>query len=232
MKRSVALIFAASAMLAAVSCASDSEIGTIDPSRPRLEVLFSFNTSSYKKFVKTFYPQIAVWVTEEGRNFTKTIYATESGAREDWWGADTRPSALPVWGGVRSRESALNIDSVSGATPSGETFKISWPVPDNLRGKRISVYVEANISFDYNAHYPEEAKRGERGFSDVNGQPSIVWKGTLQLSGQEAQAIPVMIGHGHVLGENGSIDGDLSSITTAKGLFNYLKVVYRAGSTQ
>ncbi len=219
-------------LLPLFSCANDPEIINVDKSRPYLEIKFSFNTDSYKKFIKTFYPQTAVWITINGDGINKTIYATKKGAKENWWGAKTRPSALPVWNGIRKNEPPTTIDSVTGATPSGNTFVIEWPVPENLMGKKIDVFIESNISFDYNVHYPKTAIQGDKNFSDVNGQPSLVWKSSLLLSGSEVQKTPVIIGHGHVLGENDKIDTDLSTITTAKDIFNYLSIAYHGGEAK
>ena len=62
--------------------------------------MLSFNKESYPSFFKTFYPQVAVWIAENN-NYTETIYVTEKGAKHDWFGAKKRPSAMPVWYGVK-----------------------------------------------------------------------------------------------------------------------------------
>ena len=78
--------------------------------------------------------------------------------------------------------------------------------------------------------YPKEAKKSDPGYSDVNGQPSLVWKATLRTSDKNSEVTPKVIGHGHVLGKNSTIDRNISKITTAKDLFYYIKVKYKSKS--
>ncbi len=215
-------------LIAGLACGPVPEASAVDTDGPKIRILFSFNPESYPRMVRKMYPQMAVWAARDDMKHARTIYATRSGAQDRWWGADRRPSALPVWYGIRSGEGPRTIDAVSGATPSGESFGILWSVPPEFRGKSMDVFIEANVSFDYNEHYPKGAKEGDENFSDVNGQPSLVWKARIDCTRGGTTVVPSLAGHGHVLGSDPRIHGDLTKITTAKDIFHYIKVICEA----
>lgn len=211
------------------SCGTATETGKIDWSQPSITIHFSFNPKSYPRFIKKMYPQMAVWAVSGRSGFSRTLYVTRAGAKDDWFSVDKRPSALPVWYGVRPAEKGSAVDAVTGATPGGESFRVNWNVPQALKGKPLDILIEANVSFDYNRHFPKRAKKGEPCFSDVNGQPSLVWKARIVPGSKPQTVVPSITGHGHVLGEDNRIDPELSKVTTAKGLFHYIKVMYHPG---
>ena len=177
----------------------------------------------------TKYPQMALWIESDPGN-VKTFFVTSKAGENGWFGADKRPSSLPVWFGKLAKEGKIDIDSISGATPSGDVFTILWQVPDKLMNKDIKLFIEGNVSFDYNNFYIKKAKKGTPGYSDVNGQPSIIWMCSLKIDGSKKEIKPEIAGHGHVIGENHSINKDLGNITTAKEMFNYIKVSYFPGN--
>lgn len=223
------IFFIATIALCSLSCGSMHDTGAPDMNRPNITILFSFNPESYPRFISKAYPQMAVWITQPGMKFARTIYATNKGSKDSYWGADTRPYALPVWYGAREIEARTTVDAVTGATPSGESFSIRWNVPPELRGKAVDVFIEANVAFDYNAAFPKSAKSGEAGFSEVNGQPSLVWKARFLPGNDRKEISPVIAGHGHVLGTDHDIHPDISGVSTAKGIFHYIKVIYDPG---
>lgn len=206
-------------------CSSGDTQKKIDPARPHVTVEFAFNTESYHSFIKKFYPQIAVWITQKG-SAVQTVYVTAKGAKEDWFGADRRPSALPVWRGIYTSEKKTPIDSVSGATPSSTTYRIAFNLPGTFSQERpLDVFIEANISFDFNSFYRKDAPKDSPGFSGVNGQPSLIWQGTLELKDQ-GSVTPKLIGRGSVTGKESRIYSDLKGITTAKDIFTYIRIYF------
>ncbi|MFZ5572576.1 MAG: hypothetical protein ACOZF0_19420 [Thermodesulfobacteriota bacterium] len=207
-------------------CAGVPTSGVADRRQKYMELSVSFNTKEYPWILGTKYPQMAIWV-ESATDPARTVFATEMGAKNSWHFASERPSSLPVWYGVVEKETDLNIDAVSGATPSGEVHTFLWQIPEQLHGKTISLYVEANVSFDYNQYYNKD--ESTPGFSDVNGQPSMVWKAVFTADDRSREITPEIAGHGHVLGEDHRIDPDLSQITTARELFHYIHLQYAAG---
>ena len=232
MKRSVLALCVL--ITCALACGTTEVKSTVDTSRPHLSATITFNTGLYKSMMfKKMYPTYALWVEDAKSGEAWTIYVTGKAGKGKWIMADERPSSVPVWYGTRGREKAKEaapvIDSVTSATPSGETFTHLWQVPGDLAGRTLNVYLEGNISFDYNDHYRKEAKEGEAGYSDVNGQPSIIWSAALKTGAKDAAVTPSIIGHGHVLGTDHKIDRDMSKVTTAKDIFSYIKISYTAG---
>jgi len=209
-------------------CSSPVKKAVIDPSLPHLSVTLTFNADAYNSILlKKIYPTYAIWVRDPASGETRTIYVTGKAGKNSWMFADERPSAAPVWSGTGGR--AADVDSVTSATPSGETFTHEWQVPEALRGKKLEIFIEANIAFDYNEHFPKDAPKDSPAFSDVNGQPSLVWRARIEDASKDAAVTPALIGHGHVLGKDHEIDADLSRITTAKNIFGYVKLAYSAG---
>ena len=209
-----------------VNCSGFKERTVTDLECRRLEISFSFNSDNYPWLLEKKYPQIAVWIKSETGD-EQTLFVTQGAGKNDWYFADERPGSLPVWFGVKSKEEKLNLDAVSGATPGGDSHVIYWPVPESYHNKNVTVFLEANVSFDYNEFYTKE--KDKPGFSDVNGQPSILWQVSFKIDGAPKGVTPEVIGHGHVLGENSNIDPDMSKITTALELFNYIHITYYPG---
>ena len=208
-------------------CSGLKEQKTVDANCRYMEIAFTFNTEHYPWLLGTKYPQLAVWV-ESDTGDPETVFVTQGAGKNKWMFADERPGALPVWTGVRPDEKSPAVDAVSGATPSGEAHTIHWLIPEKYNGKNVTVFIEANVSFDYNEFYTK--KENNPGYSGVNGQPSVVWRSFFHVDNKPNQMTPEMIGHGHVLGKNSAIESDMSGITTAAGLFNYMNIAYHPGN--
>ena len=206
----------------------------IDFNQPYLEFKFTYNYDVYEKpafFLSKSQPTFAIWLEERHSGTLQTIYITGKAGKNDWIMAEARPESVPVWYGVRKKETDddnLFTDAITGATPSGETAVIHWQVPPHLREKQVAVFVEANNSFDHNAYYTD--KKGTAGYSAQNGQPSLVWRAELDFSESMDEYIsPEIIGHGSVFGEDHQINPDLSKITTALDTFSYMGIRYVDG---
>ncbi|MBU0994354.1 MAG: hypothetical protein KJ737_17825 [Proteobacteria bacterium] len=211
---------------------SETEKGqdTIDFEKPYLAISVSFNPAAYH--FNVLYPQFAIWIeyeNDDGELGYHTAFVTRGTGKNQWvWFGGTlvrRPEATPVWSGTRKKETDLDIDAVSGATPIGALFTIYCQVPENINNKKINVYSEVNESMDLNVYY---------GFHPTNGQPSIVWKASLDMdqlaNGQETDS--EIIGHGNTWGANDTIYEDYSHVTTGTKLFHYVKVTYFEGGAQ
>lgn len=148
--------------------------------------------------------------------------------KKDWIGSKERPASVPVWYGV-SKNNELQVDALTGATPAGSSYEIKWQIPREMLNRKLTVFIEANVSFDYNDHYQKDASKDSPGFSDVNGQPSLIWKGYIWAGSKNSSVKPEIHGHGHVLGKDHKIYKDMSGITTAKNLFHYIKIIYDNG---
>lgn len=218
-------------LLLTISCGSKTVKQEIDLSKPHLKINVGFNAEAYKSlFFKKLYPTYVIWAVNKKTDEVRTIYITGKAGTGEWMMADERPSSVPVWYGVKKMEAETPVDSISGATPSGEMFTHYWQIPGSMMNARMDIYLEVNVSFDYNEFYREEAKEGEPGYSDVNGQPSLIWMATLETGKKGITVTPKLISHGHVLGKNHDIDKDLSKVTTAKTIFRHVDISYIAGS--
>jgi hypothetical protein len=216
-------LFMSLAFVILVHCSGMPEQKTVDVHHQYMEIDLSFNTDSYPWLLGTKYPQMAVWVESDAGDH-ETVFVTQGAGKDKWMFADERPGALPVWRGIRPEKQDMEIDAVSGATPSGDVHTISWQIPEKYHGKNLTIFIEANVSFDYNDFYTKE--ENDPGYSDVNGQPSVVWKSSFKVDDKPNQMSPENVGHGHVLGKSSDIDPDMSGVTTAAALFKYINISY------
>ena len=181
--------------------------------------------------------QLAIWLNDESGMFVDTVYVTRKTAREglgnrggeldDHWGG-SRLSVLPVWAHQRGIDDGSGnyypsktkplIDAISSATPKAGQFIWNWQPRRALKPGRYDYYIEVNKSFDQNEYH---------NYSWYRGQPSVIWRGQLQVGNQLSQSKAEIIGHGHVAGADGRIDSDLSTLTTALDLIREAEAVYR-----
>ena len=194
-------------------------------------------TCSFKLLLSDNKSQIAIWITDEHGSFVDTVYVTRKiaqkglgnrgGTLDDKWGG-SRLSTLPVWAYSRgidygngnfypSKDMPL-ADAISSATPKAGEFVWNWSPKKILKQGKYFYYVEINKSFDENEHHH---------YSWYRGQPSVVWRGTLMFGDKSYESKAQIIGHGHVCGENGQINPDLSTLTTALKLIENVTAIYQ-----
>ncbi len=159
-------------------------------------------------------PQTALWIETENGGFLDTIYSTRRNSDNDWRGAEERPEALPVYNGRRG-----SLDALGGASPKGKGL-ISLEGAVMLPPGKYIFYGEVNKSFDYNDSYPEE-------ISGVNGQPSLVYRGELELTGRRDSYRLVMtpFGTGSVDGSHGNITPGTAGLTSGLAILESVVLV-------
>ena len=221
-----------------IGCTATPDTGDrprIDESRPYLEFKLTYNYAVYKKpsiFLPKSQPTFAIWLQEKRSGKVQTIYVTGKAAENKWILAETRPESIPVWYGVRQKEQVAQgaqIDAISGATPSGDTVVIRWQIPERLRSRQVSIFIEANSSYDYNGYYTD--RKDAAGYSGANGQPSLVWSAELDFSKSgRAEIVPEIIGHGHLWGKDHEVYSDISRVTTARETFSYMAIRFFDGN--
>ena len=148
-------------------------------------------------------------------------------ATQSWTaaGGNRRKEALPCWchaRGVRYDDGLYLptkaeplTDGVSGATPR-EDFEVKITPKEEL--KRFVVKIEINHSTDFNEFYPASAREGDTNYSGGkmgSGQPAVVYAATVDLSSGRHEFPAVLIGHSSPDGSDGSVDPDLSTLTSA-----------------
>jgi len=205
--------------------------GKPDSSQPYLMVDLVYNLDVYERpvfFLPKSHPTFVIWLEESVTGYRESIFVTKKAGKNAWNFASSRPEAIPVWSGVNKiekRQRVFDADAVSGATPKDETARIYWQIPDSLKDRTVDIYIEANNSFDFNKHYTK--KKGKPGYSGANGQPSLVWKTSIDFSHKALLNIsPEIIGHGHLFGENHRLFEDTSKITTAAKTFQEIRISY------
>lgn len=212
MKKSViGLVFLAAALMLSACAASVPEA---DKDKPYVSVSFG-----YAEGLK-YAPSFAVWVEDEAGN-TATLYATAKAAA-DSWGGQKREGVLPVWKGARE-----GADVVSGATPQNGAA-LTMNIPGAFVGKKLTLFIEANASYDYNDYYAEGLKESDTGYNDVNGQPSVLWTMTLDPAVPDGSAAPELAGTGEVLGADHEVH-EAEHLTTAAELLTGITVEWKLG---
>ncbi len=180
-------------------------------------------------------PQIAVWIEDPDGHYVDTLYVTEKAGTQGWMISKKirRPESLPCWSHRRgvvypdglfmpTRENPLT-DAVTAASPAGD-FRLMTRVPKEI--SRFVIMAEVNNPGDYNEAYPKTADEGSANYSrgGVSGQPSIVYAATVDLSSGPGTWELTPVGHGSPDGTDGSINPDLTGLTTAKDIVRRITV--------
>ncbi len=197
-------VIALCACNATATASAPSLAPSADSTEPAISVSFGYADGL------RYAPSYAIWVQDEAGN-TATLYATGKAAT----GLENRPGALPVWKGVSE------ADVTSGATPNKEA-DLTLTIPAAFAGKKLTLFIEANASFDYNDYYAKGLAESDEGYSDVNGQPSVVWTADIDTS-VSGSATPVLAGTGEVLGADNELH-DVQNLTTATELLTAIQV--------
>ncbi len=179
------------------------------------------------------HPMMAAWLEDMEGNFLQTIYVNESVAKGYFkyavknggrWepGEAVRPASLPVWAHSRGVDSGDGHfmptqekpvpDAYTSATPEAD-FAVYSRSDETLKGK-YKVFFEINQSWDWNdfwtnSKYPDDPEY------KTSSQPSVVYSTEIDFDKPRENYILKPIGHGHYAGKNGTINPDLSTITTA-----------------
>ena len=180
--------------------------------------------------------QMAIWLTDENGVFVDTVYVTRkvgkkglsnrSGGLDDKFGGP-RLSTLPVWaysrgvdygnGNFYPPKSKPLADAITSATAKAGEFIWEWKPKKALKPGKYFYYIEVNKSFD---------KTENHKYSWYRGQPSVVWQGNILAGNQILKTEAKIIGHGHVAGEDGKTNPDLSTLTTSLRLIEKIEAVY------
>ena len=200
------------------------------------EVKEGHQTFSFRLHLSEKKCQMAIWLTDEQGVFVDTVYVTRKvakkglgnrrGGLDDKWGG-ARLSALPLWaysrgvdygnGNFYPPKNKPLPDAITSATPKAGELVWEWKPNKALKSSKYFYYIEVNKSFDKNEHH---------NYSWYRGQPSVVWRGNIQVGNQISKSEAKIIGHGHVAGEDGKINPDLSTLTTSLRLIEKVEAVY------
>ncbi|MBN2180285.1 MAG: hypothetical protein JW715_00115 [Sedimentisphaerales bacterium] len=172
-------------------------------------------------------PQLAIWLRNCADQSTRTVMVTYRTASGDWVGKVECSVALPYWIGFYNRQTGTKgpptwdnpaADAVTCATPIA-----SWTTAvDVPRGSKWEVFVEVNVSGDFNADFPSFSRDG---FTDRygNGQPSLVYHGYIEAA-DGATVRPSLLGRTEQYEPVDQVISNLDGITTAKEILQTILV--------
>jgi len=179
-------------------------------------------------------PLFAFWYEDSHNNYIETLYVSEAiasgifkyGKFEDgFWkpGEVRQPAALPVWAHRRKIQAKDGLylpspddpvpDAFTGSTPSSN-FIISTKLKDS-KIKLINLFFEINQPNDWNEYFHSD-KHPEDPYYMASGQPSLIYKVTINLDDRQQMYFMKLIGYGHYAGQTGEIFTDLEKISSAK----------------
>ena len=160
-------------------------------------------------------PQMAAWVVDGQGTYRGTLFATGKSARNDWMAAPAqgRPESLPVWSAARNIGDSQE-DAVSAASSTSlDTQNLASNLV--LEPGSYQVFLEVNLSYDWNATWGKGLPENDSHFNGVNGQPSIVYQASIQVGNGPARFILKPIGVGSATGTDGQIRQDFAGIDSA-----------------
>lgn len=224
---------------------STYEVVEMNTSKPILLSIDLLRSEHY------WHPQMAVWTEDKYGNYLETLFVSKATAKGLFFGGRSKDNfkafdeqknssgnyrsvnALPIWshkrgvaysdgGYVPTRKNPLP-DAITGATLTNN-FQLMTSVTERTSFK---VKIEINVAFDDNEYYSEfdfpEDKIFHSGTGQL-GQPSIVFNTFIDMLDGKDYYLMDLIGHGHHSGQNGTIDPDLSTLTTAQQIVERIVV--------
>jgi len=189
------------------------------------------------------HPTFAIWLEDQDGKYIQTLFITRAIGQgvftygdktEGKWkpGEVRRPAALPYWGHKRGIQAADGLyiptpenpvpDAYSGATPSGN-FKLQTRPDTRLQGK-VKLMMEINQTWDWNEYWTNSKFPDDVNYK-TSCQPSLVYSTLIDFSNPAtAPLILTPVGHGHYSGKDGSLNPDLSTITTALNIASEISI--------
>jgi hypothetical protein len=186
----------------------------------------------FEKGTEHNHPLFAFWLADEKGNYIQTLYVAKSigkGVFEhenrnngSWLpGEIQRPAALPYWTFQRSilnergtylpTPSKPIADAYTGATPQN-SFELTVTTEQPLNGK-YKIYMEINQSWDWNEYWYNNKYPNDKEYK-TSCQPALIYSANIDTESSYPMIFKP-IGHSHYAGTDGSIDTDLTTITTA-----------------
>jgi hypothetical protein len=179
------------------------------------------------------HPLIAIWLADETGNYIQTLYVSESigkgvfkhanRSNGKWLEGDIqRPASLPYWAHQRNVVNEFGsynptkkhpvIDACTGATPAA-SFILHTKTVKPLYGK-YKIMLELNQSWDWNEYWTNDKYPADADYK-TSSQPAVVYSVDIDTNNPKPQYVMKPIGHSHYSGADGSLNPDLSTLTTA-----------------
>jgi hypothetical protein len=216
---------------------------TVSAKRPRVEVFSQENygltktgtaiTIRFEQGKEHNHPLFAIWLTDEKGSFIQTLYISKSigsgvfdkaNRKEGKWqsGEIQRPATLPFWAHQRGIINEYGTylptprqpeaDAYTGATPAA-SFVLHSKTEKPLNGK-YKIRLELNQSWDWNEFWTNDKFPNDKEYK-TSSQPAVVYEADIDTNNPAAEITMKPIGHSHYSGADGSLNTDLSTLTTA-----------------
>jgi len=189
------------------------------------------------------HPLMVIWLEDLEGEYIETLYVAESigkgifrhgeKSKGQWMpGPIRRPAALPYWGHKRGVEAPDGYfiptpeepmpDAITGATPQGN-FILQSKSTETITGP-FKLMMEINQSWDWNEYWTNNKFPDDIHYS-TSSQPAVVYEAVIDPAGDQKTYVMKPIGHSHYSGKDGSLNPDLSTLTTALEIVRNAMVV-------
>jgi hypothetical protein len=176
---------------------------------------------------------MAVWLEDSDGRYIETLYIAKSIGTGIFQHADRstghweagpvrRPAALPYWSHKRGIKAPDGLylptpeqpvaDAITGPTPTGD-FTLKSRATSNVPSS-FRVMFEINQSWDWNEYWTNNKFPDDQQYK-TSSQPAVVYSALINLDNKQASYILQPVGHSHYAGLDGSLNSDLSTMTTA-----------------
>ncbi len=189
------------------------------------------------------HPLFAIWVEDTAGSYIQSLYVSTSIAtsifnygerKEGTWtnGVVRRPAALPYWGHKRGIKATDGLyiplpedplpDAYTGATPKNDFVletRLDRPGPEVFY-----VLIEVNQPWDWNEYWTNNKYPNDEDYK-ASSQPAIVYRAVVSNASMGEPISFELVGHSHYSGKDGSLTGDVTTLTTALQIVEAAKVV-------
>lgn len=199
-------------------------------------------TIQFEKGSEHNHPLFAVWLADENGKYIQTLYVSQSigkgvfqhaNRKTGQWkeGEIQRPATLPYWAHQRAEINEYGTymptpkqavaDAYTGATPSA-SFVLHTKTDKPLNGK-YKIMLELNQSWDWNEYWTNDKYPNDKEYK-TSSQPALVYSADIDTAKPKQVFVLKVIGHSHYAGADGSLDTDLSTMTTALKIVKVITV--------
>lgn len=191
------------------------------------------------------HPTFAFWIEDLEGNFVQTLFVTKSLATGVYNHADSgdgrwknekgearRPATLPYFlhkRGIKADDGTYLpspekpiVDTYTGATPKSSFILKSKT--DKKYSQKFRLLMEINQPWDWNKYWNNTKFPDDIDYK-TSCQPALVYSVTIDLENEAiADYYLNPIGHSHYSGKNGQLYTNLTTLTTALEIIDYVKV--------
>lgn len=192
------------------------------------------------------HPLFAIWMEDLDGNYIQTLYVARSIANsifnygdksEGSWseGIVRRPAALPYWSHKRGVQAEDGLYMPSPDKPvadaySGATSKNNWVLETRADDRQTQAYyilLEVNQPWDWNRYWTNNKYPDNEEYK-TSAQPAVVYRVKVDPKAKDQSYTMKVIGHSHYAGEDGSLNEDISTLSTSLEILKSITVTIPA----